>query len=395
MRKLKRNLDAVLIALFLAMLGLGSPIFLWAATQIGTNQIKNAAITNIKVAPGIGADKIGADTSVSDTEYKTLDGVTSGIQVQLNGKAPSLSGTAGKMTMWTGTSAIGDASNTDTEVGSAVSLKHTQGTDQGLNTGGANEVTVANAKDAVTKKHAHTGTVNYIPKWNGTSYIDGTMVDSGGIIGIAKTLSSPATWYPFIRFIQTTSNSDSRSAIEWYSTNDAYIMAQIGAEPGIAYDNPKFYFRVSDTTHTLLDRMVIDSNGNVGIGTTTSLSRLTVKLSDAAGADSLVVQDSDGVNVAGIDSDGRIKSLIAGGGLFLKEGSNCTMGDTDLVSGTKTINTAKVTANSRIFLTTQSTGGVTPGHHWISTRTAATSFVIQSSVATDTSNVSWVLVEPN
>jgi hypothetical protein len=35
-------------------------------------------------------------------------------------------------------------------------LDHTQGTDQGLDTGGANAVTVADVKDAVTKKHANT-----------------------------------------------------------------------------------------------------------------------------------------------------------------------------------------------------------------------------------------------
>lgn len=38
-------------------------------------------------------------------------------------------------------------------VKSAVDLKHTQGTDQGLDTGGANQVTVADAKDAITKRH--------------------------------------------------------------------------------------------------------------------------------------------------------------------------------------------------------------------------------------------------
>jgi hypothetical protein len=43
-----------------------------------------------------------------------------------------------------------DATNTDAEAASAVSLKHTQGTDQGLDTGGANAVTAAQAKAGYT-----------------------------------------------------------------------------------------------------------------------------------------------------------------------------------------------------------------------------------------------------
>jgi hypothetical protein len=38
---------------------------------------------------------------------------------------------------------------------SAVSLKHTQGTDQGLDTGGANEVSASQVKGAVTNSHTH------------------------------------------------------------------------------------------------------------------------------------------------------------------------------------------------------------------------------------------------
>lgn len=42
---------------------------------------------------------------------------------------------------------------TTTDAASAVSLKHTQGTDQGLDTGGANAVTAAQVKNAVTASH--------------------------------------------------------------------------------------------------------------------------------------------------------------------------------------------------------------------------------------------------
>jgi hypothetical protein len=42
----------------------------------------------------------------------------------------------------------------DTDVASSISLKHTQGTDQGLDTGGLNAVTAAEVKGAVTNSHA-------------------------------------------------------------------------------------------------------------------------------------------------------------------------------------------------------------------------------------------------
>ena len=68
--------------------------------------------------------------------------------------------TNGKMVKSNANGLPADATNTDTDVASAVSLKHTQGTDQALDTGGANEITAANAKAAYThsqnNNQAHT-----------------------------------------------------------------------------------------------------------------------------------------------------------------------------------------------------------------------------------------------
>lgn len=84
---------------------------------------------------------------------------------------------------------------------------------------------------------------------------------------------------------------------------------------------------------------------------------------------------------------------VAGGGLLIKEGSNAKMGVATLVGGTVTVNTTAVTANSRIYLTSQADGG-TVGFQRISARVAATSFTITSSSGTDTSTVAWMIVEP-
>lgn len=90
-------------------------------------------------------------------------------------------------------------------------------------------------------------------------------------------------------------------------------------------------------------------------------------------------------------------SATDGGGLALPsisvvEGTNAYMGLATLVNGTVTINTNKVTANSRIFLTRQTAAG-TPGDPAVTNRTPGTSFVI-TTVAGDTSTVAWLIINP-
>lgn len=88
-----------------------------------------------------------------------------------------------------------------------------------------------------------------------------------------------------------------------------------------------------------------------------------------------------------------ITAGTAGGGLRIKEGANAMMGTATLVGGTVTVPTTKVTANSRVFLTAQNTGG-TPGALRVSGRSAGTSFTVTSTSGSDTSAVAWMIVEP-
>lgn len=99
--------------------------------------------------------------------------------------------------------------------------------------------------------------------------------------------------------------------------------------------------------------------------------------------------DSDKVSVL----TGYLSIDTAGGGLRIKEGTNATMGRATLVSGTVTVNTNKVTATSEIFLTNNNPNG-TVGFYRVSARVAGTSFTITSSSLTDTSDVSWIIIEP-
>lgn len=90
---------------------------------------------------------------------------------------------------------------------------------------------------------------------------------------------------------------------------------------------------------------------------------------------------------------GDLVIASAGQGLQIKEGTNAAMGTATLVAGTVTVNTTRVTANSRIQLTAQTSGGG-PGALRVSARTAGTSFTITSTSGTDTSLVAWEITEP-
>lgn len=79
--------------------------------------------------------------------------------------------------------------------------------------------------------------------------------------------------------------------------------------------------------------------------------------------------------------------------ISMEDGTNKRMGQSVLVAGTVTVSNTSVTANTRIFLSRQVAGG-TLGHLSVGTVVASTSFVINSSSATDTSTISWLLIEP-
>jgi hypothetical protein len=112
--------------------------------------------------------------------------------------------------------------------------------------------------------------------------------------------------------------------------------------------------------------IVLGNNANIGIGTSTPGQKL---------------ETNGNIRISGLN------------GLMITEGANGTMGIATLVGGTVTVNTTKVTASSRIFLTTQNPGGVV-GTPYVSARTGGVSFVITSTNAGDTSDVAWIIIEP-
>ena len=101
----------------------------------------------------------------------------------------------------------------------------------------------------------------------------------------------------------------------------------------------------------------------------------------AAAATGTGYSDGPGVLAEGVDIN------TAGFGLAIKEGANAKQGTAVVVANTS------VTANSRIFLTSQAAGG-TVGAPYVSTRTAGTSFSIKSTTPGDTSPVAYLITEP-
>lgn len=92
-------------------------------------------------------------------------------------------------------------------------------------------------------------------------------------------------------------------------------------------------------------------------------------------------------------STGGFVNHIPTQGFQTAEGANAKQGTGTLVAGSLVVANTSVTANSRIFLTSQADGG-TPGFLRVSARTPGTSFTVTSSSAADTSTFAYEIFEP-
>lgn len=111
----------------------------------------------------------------------------------------------------------------------------------------------------------------------------------------------------------------------------------------------------------------------------------------AAKTEILALQAADAL-LAPLAAPSFTGGITIAGGIKQSEGSNKKQGVATLVAGTVTVSNTSVTANSRIFLTSNVDGG-TPGWLRVSAKTVGTSFVITSSSASDTSTVAWLILE--
>lgn len=152
-------------------------------------------------------------------------------------------------------------------------------------------------------------------------------------------------------------------------TGGTVFIAQAAASNALAIEVP------GDT----LNRFVVRGSGNVEWGSGSATRDVTLA---RTAANLLTLTTAD------------LAIGTAGRGLQVKEGANARMGTLVLTGATPVVvaNTS-VTANTRIFLTANAPGG-TPGHFWVSARSAGTSFSV-TGTAGDTSTVAYLLVEPS
>lgn len=130
--------------------------------------------------------------------------------------------------------------------------------------------------------------------------------------------------------------------------------------------------------------MYMTSSGNSAGGGTNSLNIFN-------DAGSIFLFPASGGSVS-LNSD--LKLTAVGKGIYIKEGTNATMGHATLSSGTVTVSTTKVTANSRIFLTINGGTQTNVGSVRVSSVSSGTSFTITSDNALDASGVDWIIIEP-
>ena len=91
---------------------------------------------------------------------------------------------------------------------------------------------------------------------------------------------------------------------------------------------------------------------------------------------------------------GNLKLGTAGNQLFIKEGSNASMGRASLAAGTVVVSNTLASTTMEVFMTHR---GVSNAAHVgtlsVDTIVAGTSFVINSTNAADDSDISWLLIE--
>lgn len=134
----------------------------------------------------------------------------------------------------------------------------------------------------------------------------------------------------------------------------------------------------------------------IGAATQSVFNTVSTNVSAFGAATTLTIGATTGtatIRNATLNINGDLKLPTVGTGIYVKEGTNATMGSATLVGGTVVVSTTKVTANSRIFLTNNVNGG-TLGSISVSARTAGTSFTISSTNVLDTSTIAWVIIEP-
>jgi len=201
----------------------------------------------------------------------------------------SIDATSGLLTDWSDAGDIvdltwdaisGKPSSSVANIDDAVSKKHTQGTDQGLDTGGANATTAAQVKQAVTDDHTHANKAT-LDNVSGLNTGDETAARIATIITGATVQTTPldADEFPFYKIVGTL-----LSKVTW-----ANIKATLKA-----YFDTLYELAGSISTHAGLTTGV----HGVGAGTVAKVTDIAVDANLSVAAQDAVSKKHDGTTQA-------------------------------------------------------------------------------------------------
>ena len=339
--------------------------------------------------------------------------VTTGLFVRINGTTQTMtsgSGTANQLATWSATNVLtGAATLTLTTTSGAALFAHAAGTSTATTT------TAAALHSVTFSGAATTGPMDCL---RATATSTGTIATAGITVNGAQlaVVSTPGAAVAAIIYAGATIASTATSGANAFhaaaaqagvvvtptfnsanTTSVAVLTRQVGVRVtnSIVTTNAAGTNTIADVYGLWVNPGTFSSTGGGGL-TITNFYGLRI---DTLTLTTMTVTNRWGVYSADVLATnffgGAISLGVAGAGLLIKEGSNATSGVATLVGGTVVISTTKVTANSRIYLGVQSLGTVSVATPIaVTARTGGTSFTITSSNVTDTSVVSWLIIEP-
>lgn len=186
-------------------------------------------------------------------------------------------------------------------------------------------------------------------------------------------------------------------------TADYYIYDQANTKVRFYINNQIVYIGATAQTSATTAAMNLTDAGLVGIGIVPT-ARIHIRAGTAT-ASTAPLKFTAGTRLATPETGtiqfetgqfiltDNLTLATAGNKINIATGTNASVGVATLSGGTVTVSTTAVTASSLIYLTDATTGTLTNiGTPTVGTKTAGTSFVINSSNVLDTSTVNWIII---